>query len=318
VNFSSKVLSNLLFGTTYYWRAAITNTNDTSAYSATWSFTTLDMVNNTSPLNGAVNRSTTTTIDWLSMTGNNGYIYEVDTSPNFNSSLYESGSTGVNFSSKVLSNLLFGTTYYWRAAITNTNDTSAYGATWSFTTEYQLVSAPSLLSPIDASLSIPTTSTQLVWDSISNVSSYQVMYSTSSNFTSVVSSTTTAQLNTTITNLNGNTTYYWRVRGSNNAGYSPWSMVWSFTTETIMTNIATIESNGMTLYPNPVQGLLEVSLGTKANYQMRVINIGGQIVDEYQFNDSKTTYNTSHLIGGIYFLEVRTDKAIRRLKFIKN
>ena len=231
VNASNKALSNLYFGTTYYWRAAVLNTNDTSNYGATWSFTTQDDVTNTSPTNGATNRPTTTTIDWSSMTGNNGYLYELDTSPNFNSALYEQGGTGVNTSAKSLSNLLFGTTYYWRAAVTNTIDTSNYGATWSFTTEYQLLLAPVLVSPLDVSINIPVASTALVWDSIANVNSYEVMYSTNSSFTSGVNTTTTTQLSTTITNLTGNTTYYWRVRGTNNGGHSPWSTVWSFTTE---------------------------------------------------------------------------------------
>ncbi len=36
----------------------------------------------------------------------------------------------------------------------------------------------------------------------------------------------------TISDLQPNTVYYWRVRGENTNGYSPWSEVWNFTTET--------------------------------------------------------------------------------------
>ena len=317
MNSSSKTISNLNFGTTYYWRVATIGSIDTSIYGATWSFTTLDGVNNTSPTNGITNQPTTVTLDWSAMTGNNGYIYEIDTSPNFNSALYEGGLSGINSSQKTVSNLNFGTTYYWRAAILNTNDTSGYGAIWSFTTEYQLAVAPLLVSPIDASLNISTTSTQLVWDSIPSVSNYQIMYSTTTNFTSAVNVITTAQLGTMLLNLDGNTTYYWRVRGSNSTGYSPWSTVWHFTTETTITGISNLELEEITIYPNPVQELLYINLGIEANYKLNVMNLQGKMIDSYQFNASKIEYNTNKLVSGVYFIEVIRRDEVRSVKFIK-
>ena len=48
---------------------------------------------NMSPSNGALNRPTTMAIDWTNITGNTGYLYELDTTPNFNSSVYVVGNT---------------------------------------------------------------------------------------------------------------------------------------------------------------------------------------------------------------------------------
>ncbi|WMX17409.1 fibronectin type III domain-containing protein [Aureispira sp. CCB-E] len=318
INSSEHTLSNLYFGTTYYWRAAVINTNDTSNFGSTWSFTTGDGVNNVSPSNGAQGLGTTTTIDWSAMSGNNGYIYEVDTSPSFTSPLYVSGNSGINSSEHTLSNLYFGTTYYWRAAIINANDTSNFGSTWSFTTQYQLVAAPLLSSPLDGASNIPVASIQLVWDSISNTSNYQIKYSTSSNFTTGVQDVTATQLNTTLSNLSGNTTYYWKVRGRNNAGQSPWSTVWSFTTEPVTTEVSKFELQGAMIYPNPVGKNLYLKVEKDATYQVKVFNLEGRIMFHDELNGTQAMYDVTSLVRGVYFIEIVHKDNVKTLRFIKD
>jgi hypothetical protein len=231
VNVSQQTVENLRFGTTYYWNAACKTISDTSIWGATWSFTTLDAVVNVSPANGANGVSVNPIIDWQSMTGNMGYIYQLDITPDFSSGSLVQGTTATNVSQYSFSGLLNGNTYYWRAAIKNSVDTSGWGPTWSFTTTYILTFAPILTSPANAANEIPVNDLNFTWESVAGATEYQFQYSVNPDFSSPVYSETITDIFTSISGLQNNTSYYWRVRAGNGTGYSPWSAVWSFSTE---------------------------------------------------------------------------------------
>ncbi|MBN2681480.1 MAG: T9SS type A sorting domain-containing protein [Bacteroidales bacterium] len=230
-NVSQETIENMRFGTTYYWNAACKTISDTSVWGATWSFSTLDAAVNVSPSNGANGLSINPTIDWQSMTGNLGYIYQLDITPDFSSASLVEGTTSTNVSQFSFSGLLNGNTYYWRVAIKNLVDTSGWGPIWSFTTNYLLSFAPILTSPVNEAIDIPVNDVNFTWESIAGATEYQFQYSVSADFSTSVFSETTNELFTTISGFSNNTTYYWRVRAGNGSGYSPWSSVWSFTTE---------------------------------------------------------------------------------------
>ncbi len=267
ISSSSVSVSNLYFGTTYYWRACSKSVNDTSDWSSTWSFTTINTVTNVSPSNGATNISIDPNIDWTYVTGNDGYLCEIDTSPNFNSGLYQIVESVYNVSEVDITGLLYGTMYYWRAACKNSVDTSDWSNTWHFTTAYELTEIPNLVSPIDGSIDIPYTSEGLEWTSITGATIYQYEYSIDNTFASGVNSGTTSLITGTISSLNPNTIYYWRVRGGNGFGFSPWSVIWQFTTESAiltepilvspLNNLTGIDFNSVTLDWNSVFGASE-------------------------------------------------------------
>ncbi|MFO7879811.1 MAG: fibronectin type III domain-containing protein, partial [Bacteroidales bacterium] len=91
---SEAIVSDLYFGTTYYWRARAYDDVDTSAWSVTTEFTTANQLSNTSPADGAVNQDVELDIDWSYISGNSGYLYEIDTVPDFSSPVLVSGSSG--------------------------------------------------------------------------------------------------------------------------------------------------------------------------------------------------------------------------------
>ncbi len=229
-NSSNISINNLRYGTTYYWRAAVKNNVDTSGWGPTWHFTTFSTLTNYSPSNNSTNKPLNLTIDWNYYSGNTGYLYQVDINPNFNSTQLLSGNT-TSSSQKYISNLLYGTTYYWRVAAYNAVDTSDWNSTWNFTTLYQMTTAPTLISPINNTANLPLSNIVLSWNSVLTASSYEVEYSTNSSFSSSVYSVTTSSTNATIGGLSYNVTYYWRVRAVNGSGNSPWSSAWSFTTQ---------------------------------------------------------------------------------------
>ena len=113
---------------------------------ALFSFTakaTLTTPSIVSPSNGATNQTPDVMIDWSTVTGATIYQYRISTNPALTGATILSAGSN---SSMYLSNLRFGTTYYWQCrAVKNTApmDSSAWSATWNFTTVDQLT----LISP---------------------------------------------------------------------------------------------------------------------------------------------------------------------------
>ena len=228
VNSSQSVLSNLRFGTTYYWRVAVKTTSDTSQWSSIFNFATLDQLTLFSPVNGAQSQSITETLDWRGITGNNGYIYQIDTGASFSSPAFVQNSFTANVSQVIVNNLRFGTTYYWRVAAKSTTDTSDWSSTFNFTTLDNVV----LVSPTNNStlfgVDIP-----LDWGTVSGNNGYIYEVDTVLSFNSLALRSTGSSANSsqsTVSNLLFGTTYYWRVAAKTLNDTSGWSQVRNFTT----------------------------------------------------------------------------------------
>jgi hypothetical protein len=134
INISETAIGNLAFNTTYYWRVAVLGANGQSDWSTVFNFTTGNQVTLYTPANGAINQTTTVTLDWSSFIGNNGYIYQIDTQPSFDSPNVQTANTGVNISQVTINGLTLNQTYYWRVAIRNSYSQSAWSNVWAFAT----------------------------------------------------------------------------------------------------------------------------------------------------------------------------------------
>lgn len=225
---SNYFTSNLYFNQTYFWRVRAINLVDTSGWSPVWSFTTVNQVVHTSPLNGAIGQALITEINWSGVSGASGYIYRFDTSPLFTVFPQYGNSIGTN-SRADITLPLSGQTYYWQVAIVDSVDTSGWSNPWSFTTLYQIANAPVLVSPADLANGIQLSAAPLIWNSVPAVFGYEYMYSTDTNFTNSIVASTLDTTGSTAA-LASFTTYYWKVRAANASGYSPWSTTFSFTT----------------------------------------------------------------------------------------
>ncbi|WP_162426761.1 LamG-like jellyroll fold domain-containing protein [Pontibacter pudoricolor] len=90
--------------------------------------------------------------------------------------------------------------------------------------------APVLASPANQSANMAV-SVSLSWNASANANTYEAQLSTSSSFSTIAFSQ--SGIPSTAVTVNGlayNTTYYWRIRASNEAGVSAWSAIWSFST----------------------------------------------------------------------------------------
>ncbi len=311
-------VSDLFFGTTYYWRACALSAVDTSIWSNTWIFTTYHTVTNTSPGNGAINQDISLYLDWTDIGGNSGYMYQIDTSQSFNSSLLQEGTTAQNNSYGGVSDLLFGATYYWHACAKSAVDTSIWSNTWSFTTQYQMPNAPNLISPPNGSTGISYVSVELEWSSLAEATNYQYQYSEDNTFNTGVYSGTTASVTETITNLNQSTTYYWRVRGYNSSGYSPWSVIWSFTTDNNVGFSNSMDNKYIRIFPNPTSGIFMIQ---GDNIQsVEITNINGQLIEQLSIHDKRSSIeiDLSQYGKGIYYLKIQIEKLFFIEKLLVN
>ena len=227
-------VSNLLYGTKYYWRARCAHAADTTDWSAVWDFTTGARPLLYSPNNNTTNISITQRLCVQRFTGSNYYEIELDTTSNFDSPLKQtlnasSYNSSYSYYYTSVSNLLYGTKYYWRARCAHAADTSGWSAVWNFTTQFTLTTAPTLISPVNGATNIDAQNVTLTWNEIANATSYQYQVSTTSDFSNLVASGTTANPYVFVA-LPGNITCYWRVRGSDGLGFSPWSVIWHFST----------------------------------------------------------------------------------------
>ena len=123
------------FGTEYFWRVKGVNVNSVSQWSDARSFTTLDIVNLTSPQNNATSVSPVETVfRWVKVVGCDSYIMELDTMVNFSTanSYATLGDTGTIISLTLSQG---AKEYFWRVRAVHFRDSSNWSEEFSFTTK---------------------------------------------------------------------------------------------------------------------------------------------------------------------------------------
>jgi hypothetical protein len=240
---TSRALSGLINGVTYYWQVRAINTSGTTYYAdgastAFWAFTT--SVNppaafwKTSPANGATNQSASPTLTWNASAGATSYEYCYDTTNDNACSAWTSNGASTSIP---LSGLGNGTTYYWHVRAINVYGTTyadgASTAFWSFTTSANPPGAFGKASPTDGATN-QSTSPTLSWGLSSGATSYEYCYDTTNNSACSVWTSNGASTSVPLSGLANGTTYYWHVRAVNVNGttYADGTSTafWSFTT----------------------------------------------------------------------------------------
>ncbi len=134
-------------------------------------------------------------------------------------------------------NLLYGTTYYWKVVAKDSKGTTTEGPVWRFTTskENRAPIIQSNPSPSDKATNQPLAVT-LSWecnDPDGDSLTYDVYFGTSSNPPKVSANQSGKTLNRS--NLSAETTYYWKVTAKDSNGATTETPIWSFSTHIDLT-----------------------------------------------------------------------------------
>lgn len=87
-------------------------------------------------------------------------------------------------------------------------------------------------------------------------------------------------------------------------------------------NMVNIEDNKQkenifTIYPNPVNDVLNINFGEKTDAEIEIITITGKVVKKTESNNDLCLINTSNLPEGVYFVRVNTNGNLYIHKFVK-
>lgn len=285
-----KRVSDLLFGQTYYWRVRGLHIADTSSWSEIWSFTTKSFgATPSSPTSGSIDRPTSLTL-WINkVEGAENIDYQLDTTNNFNSALLHEYTHTDSYSGHTVNDLRYGQKYFWRVRGWHEADESEWSSVWDFTTGFELTDGPALVSPENNANDISYENIIITWSGLASVSAYQFQLSEDVDFTTVVKSGKTSLTFTTFENLNPSKTYYWRVRGENVNGYSPWSAIWLFNTAAVELTapIQVSPENNVTITETAVNLIWNEVLGANSyKVQVSLSENFGSNVTEYLTEDT--------------------------------
>jgi hypothetical protein len=260
-----------------------------------------------SPIDLSTATAIPTIFRWQKTATATKYQFDLSTSNTF--STFVVSDSSIIDTTTTISGLALSTTYYWRVRAKNSSGWGAYSTIRSFTT-WNVPQQVILDIPSDATTNaaIPL---QCKWRKESSAIKYEFDLSLSSSFASfvILDSTITDTLKS-ISELTLNTTYYWRVRAKNNAGWGAYSSVWSFTTWDIPPPVQLdipADSSADLLLPivctwHTVQGVVNYKFELASDYSFSTIAISDSNVVDYVF----TIHNLS---GGSYYWRVSAKNA---------
>ncbi|MBK7868033.1 MAG: T9SS type A sorting domain-containing protein [Ignavibacteriales bacterium] len=245
-----------LNSTKYYWRVqTVYDGGVTSAYSATWNFTSVREYVTVQgwPVGGATVYTRTPALSWFHNTSVPSLLYDVYYSPNANLS---GGSFINNLTGKTvtLPTLQPGTTYYWfiRTKLTS-------GVVTSYSPIESFVVENNTLQPLVPQISYPfggetiyTPNVNLNWwvNGASTGFTYELEIRQTNSFTGTPTVTGLTGQSYSLALLPG-TNYYWKVRSRLGSQTSGWSTLGTFLTPAVslpLKPVASWPSGGNTVY----------------------------------------------------------------------
>lgn len=308
---TSLQVSGLTGDNIYFWRVRAMNSIGISDWSSVWSFTTTtatvplpDIPNLLSPVNSGMGVATNPTLSWNASDNATTYRVQVSMNQDFSSTLIdETNVAGISFSFTGLSN---NNLYYWRVQSENSSGTSPWSDTWSFVT-ISLPTIPLLLSPADLATNVSTSSI-LDWNASDNTTSYQVQLSMILDFSSlVVDEIDVETTSISVTGLNNNTVYYWRIRSLNSSGISPWSAVSSFTTIPLPSVPLLLSPSDLVfdISTNPILSWQTAANATIYQAQISMVSDFSSVTNELN-TDATSTSVTGLINNSIYYWRIRS------------
>ncbi len=284
---TTKTIGPLQNNTAYYWRVSAKNDGGTSAWSLVRSFTTIVAAPKAPALAGPVdtakNVSITPTLSWAKATGAVTYCLQVSPSLGFSTTVVDDST--IADTTKTIGPLQNNVTYYWRVSAKNDGGTSAWSLVRSFTTIVATPTAPSLVAPADSAINVQL-NTLVSWNAVSGATLFHLQVSTAAIFASLfLDDSTLSESSRSISKLSLATTYFWRVRAKNEAGWGAFSSARRFstirTTSVEQVGNAIPSEYGLSQnYPNPFNPstIIQFALPKRSQVSLKVFDLLGREV----------------------------------------
>jgi len=185
--------------------------------------------------------------------------------------------------------LEYSSHYYWRVRAKNTNKTGVWSEIYTFMTQIPPPEAPELIEPEDQETDIDL-SPIFVWSESIGATSYELVISEQSDFSSFVVSITNIADTTFF--LGGNllaplTEYFWKVRAINFGGPGLWSDPYSFTTKEYIIHDLVLSAgwNMISTYVIPTEPDIEVIFDVvKDDIEIVKDNFGNVYIPAFDIN----------------------------------
>lgn len=322
--------------TTYYWSVRTNDQWGTSPWSPVSFFTTgegfTDRPSLISPENGTIMVPTEGAMIWDSSENATSYTLQIATNRNFMGEIQEI----TNIEETIYNYTEYDnfTEYWFRVAAVNPTTTSDFSAPNKFRTIAAIpTEKATAVSPEDGATGVDYFKVTLEWTFVPNTdvglsseSGYELLISTTDDF-----SDTTFYFEKVYDEarffdnlLDFSTTYFWKVRGWNEAGFGPWSEAFSFTTDG-QTSVAVGNSAdfGTVVIPNPIDDRAELrfNLDKPATANLTIVDQLGNVVMEIRNIETNTNTNTiplnlSGVASGSYLFNLQVGEKYQVGKII--
>ena len=254
-----------------------------------------------SPSDGTENIEEDVTLVWNTIDVAHSYIVQVATDGEF--SQLQVNETVESDTSLEVTGLDLNVLHYWRVrARIEGGAESDWSAVWTFGTVGE-PPAPQLASPDDEPTDQPTTVT-FSWHHTAGAEEYRLQLATVSDFSATFADVDgITDTSVTVSGLDHERTYYWRVRGSNELGDGEWSQVRSFTTMPAVPappilvspddgDIDLSTTLTLTWEDSPNADSYRLQVSKESNFASTVFNQGNITSTSYEINilEHSTTY----------------------------
>ncbi|GAB5519629.1 MAG: hypothetical protein RhofKO_18800 [Rhodothermales bacterium] len=317
MRFPAYVPTGLNADVTYYWRARATNAGGAGPWATAFSFqgvTGLPLrIPNLLP-NQTEGEPLQPTFTWDASAGATSYRVQLWPTTDNTNILLDEVVTGQSY--MLTFALDTDTPYTWQVRGENTTGVGEWArAGFRTGTTAALTVAPADLTPDGDATGI--TSVGLAWGSVDGATGYEVEVATDAAFTALIASASTDAATTTETvdNLAPATTYYWRVRGTNDAGPGPWASA-EFTTALNTSVDATDVPMTYQLhrnYPNPFNPSTQIrfDLPEAAAVTLEVFDLTGRLVQKLvdrtlSAGTHTATFDAAERPSGLYVYRLST------------
>jgi hypothetical protein len=283
--------------TIYFWQVRSRSANDTSNFCNPDSFWVVTGSGNpitpipSWPTGGITVEPNPPVLNWYLNASPQGLKYKVQYTTDNSFGTYTEHSGIDTNSYQIPSALPIGVTYYWRVLSynTTTGDSSGWSPIENFVTPAFLSAAvPHVASPING-VKLQATRPMLTWyvpTVDTSITSYDVQYSTSSDFSNAVTISNLSKTNQVISSLQPGQLYYWRVRSSaGNGSTSSYSYSGNFYSagvtevknDQVVPYTFKVEQN----YPNPFNPSTQIrySIPKGSMVTLKIYNMLGQLIN---------------------------------------